>query len=267
MGIPQARPVIEQMRRAALRLMLVVGFLNALILSAVALLASAAGDLAWTTLVAAVALGLAAWPMSYPEQLEERLSRAPWLPVAAGALGGLMLALDPSVRGTLFPAFLTPIGVCALFAYWRQALLAAVLVVGGYLLGDAQPGVHGSLEATLSDILAVFEVMAGALVPARIAFSAIERRRDTVDAWRADAGDAAQLSAPGSPGISREHDAAVLAGVQAGRSDKAIAVELGMGKASWRVRDRRQRLQREYGVGDRRGLATLLHDSAAGGGS
>ncbi len=265
MGIPHARSVIEQMRRAALRLMLVVVFLNALVLSAVALLTTAAGDLAWTALVAAIALALAALPLSCAEQLEERLSRAPWLPVAAGALGGLMLALDPSVRGTLFPAFLTPVGVCALFAYWRQAVLAAALVIGGYLLGNTQPGVQGSPEATLSDILAVFEVMAGALVPARIAFAAIEQRRATVDAWRADARDAAPHPAPGGPGTSRQHDAAVLAGVRAGRSDKAIAVELGMGKASWRIRDRRQRLQREYGVGDRRALVALLHDSATQG--
>jgi hypothetical protein len=54
--------------------------------------------------------------------------------------------------------------------------------------------------------------------------------------------------------------------VLAGKSDKAMAVELGLGKASWRVRDRRQRLQREHGAGNRRELASLLHRSRSPGG-
>jgi len=110
----------------------------------------------------------------------------------------------------------------------------------------------------------VFEVIAGGVVPARIAFSTIENRRTTVEAWRADPVRTVEPSVPGRPGISRRHDAAILAGVRAGKSDKAIAVELGMGKASWRVRDRRQRLQHEFGVNDRRDLVALLHRPTEG---
>ncbi len=248
------------MRRAALRLLLTVAALNAAVLSAVALLASGAQAVASTSLAAAVALVLALWPRLQAHRLEQHLSRAPWLPAAAAALGGLTLALNPSVSSTLFPAFLTPVGVCVLFGYWRHALVAAALLIGGYFTASIEPRVHGSLEAALSDVLPALAMIAGGLLPARIAFSTIQTRNDTVETWRAPQSGAAIKHV--HPGMSRRHDAAILAGVLAGKSDKAMAVELGMGKASWRVRDRRQRLQRDYGVGNRRELASLLHRSA-----
>jgi hypothetical protein len=259
MSVPD-RPVIAQMRRTALRLLLVIAVLNAAVLSA-ASLTTAAGARGQTALAAAVALALAGWPLSRADQLEEDLSRRPWLSAVAAALGGLMLAVDPGAHRTMFAAFLTPVGVCVLVAYWRQAVVAAALVTGGYVVASIQPGIDGSLEAAISDILPVFVLIATGVVPARIAFRAIRRRNTTVKAWRAAPDDVAQISMPGKPGISRQHDAAILAGVLAGKSDKEMAVELGMGKASWRVRDRRQRMQREHGVESRRALAKLLHES------
>ncbi|MEA2373927.1 MAG: hypothetical protein QOD53_390 [Thermoleophilaceae bacterium] len=258
------RSVVAQMRRAALRLLLNVAALNAAVLSAVALLTSGAGAVARTLSAGAVACAIALWPRLHADRLEEHLSRAPWSPAAAAALGGLVLALSPNVRGTLFPAFLTPVGVCVLFAYWRQALAAAALVIGGYVAGSVAARVHGSAEATLSDVLPALAMIAGGLLPARIAFSTIQGRADAVARWRAAQGGAGRKS--GRSGSSRQHDSAILAGVLAGKSDKAMAVELGLGKASWRVRDRRQRLQREHGAGNRRELASLLHRSRSPGG-
>jgi hypothetical protein len=259
MSVPD-RPVIVQMRRAALRLLLVIAVLNAAVFSVVSL-TTGAGARGQTALAAAVALALAGWPLSRADQLEEDLSRRPWLSAVAAALGGLMLALDPGARRTMFAAFLTPVGVCVLVAYWRQAVVAAALVTGGYVVASIQSQIDGSLEVAVSDILPVFVLIVTGVVPARIAFRAIQRRNTTVKAWRAAPDDAVRTSTPGKPGISRQHDAAILTGVLAGKSDKEIAVELGMGKASWRVRDRRQRIQREHGVDNRRALAKILHDS------
>jgi len=258
--------VVERMRRASLRQLVVIVFLDAVVLSAVSLLTTGARIPERTALAACVALALAIWPLVRADQLDSDLRRRPWLPVLGATLGAVALMLAAPARSTMFPAVLTPVGMCVLFGYSRQALLAASILTAGYLQASAQPGVHASLESVLTSPPAVFGYIAGGLLPIRIAIATLNARAANMTKSRAPTADRVAPGAPGRPGMAREHDPAILAGVLAGKSDKVIAFELKMGPAPWRVRYRRRRLQAERGVRDRHELAKQLHLEAHTGG-
>lgn len=258
--------MVERMRRASLRQLVVIVFLDAAVLSAVSLLTTGAHIPERTGLAACVALALAIWPLARADQLESDLRRRPWLPVLGASLGAVALMLAAPARSTMYPALLTPVGMCVLYGYSRQALLAASILTAGYLQASAQPGVEVSLESVLTSPPAVFGYIAGGLLPVRVAIATLNARAANVAAWRAPTADLVAPGAPGRPGMAREHDAAILAGVLAGKGDKVIAFELGMGSAPWRVCYRRRRLQSERGARDRHELAKQLHlESRAGG--
>lgn len=259
----ESRRLAERMQRAALRHLLVVAFLNAVVLAAVAILTDGSGRVRPACAgLAAIAIG--GWPLARRERLASDLERVLWLALVGAAIGAFALAIDPDSRSTLFAAFLTPVGVCVLYGHWRRAVLAAAIVIGGYVVASAQVGDEASLESAISDTLPAVAVILGGLFPVRLALSTLDGRAESVAKWRAAASRTPAERTLGRPGISREHDAAILAGVRDGRSDKAIAFELGMGKASWRVRYRRRRLESEHGVRDRRELAKLLHRAPDG---
>ena len=258
--------MVERMRRASLRWLVVIVLLDAVVLSCVSLLTTGAHVPARTALAACVALALAIWPLVRADQLVADLTRRPWLPVLGASLGAVALMLAAPARSTMFPALLTPVGMCVLFDYWRQALLAALILTVGYLQASTQPGVDASLESVLTSPPAVFGYIAGGLLPGKIAIVSAKARAANVAAWRASTADPMAPGAPGRPGMAREHDAAILAGVLAGKSDKVIAFELGIGSTPWRVRYRRRRLQSERGARDQHELAKQLYLERRAGG-
>jgi DNA-binding NarL/FixJ family response regulator len=257
-GIPQ-RHVIDQMRRAAIRGLLIVVLIHAVARSVLALLTSGASTPAQTAFAATVAIAITAWALARAEHHESDLQRAPWVPLLATAVGALALVLDAPAASTMFATFLPPIAVYSLYAYWKWALLATAILIGGYLTASTQPGMSASLETMLGAPVTALAVVAGCLIPVKVALSTLDARAASVTAWRA--ATASTSPAPGRPGMASEHDTAILAGILAGKSDKMIAYELGMGDAKHRVRDRRRHLEKQHGVRSRAELAKVLHNA------
>jgi hypothetical protein len=250
---------VEEMRGLALRMMLVLAFANALVLSAVALATTESRHaLGGVAFAAASALTIALFPLARRERLARDLE-VPWVAVTAGILGAVALTLGATSRSIMFAAFLTPVGVCVLFDRWGQAFAVTALLIAGYAAASATSKLHGGLGVALSDIAPSLAVIAGGLIPAHLALRVIEARQSMVEVWR-NGGTTPGRLRPGRPGMASEHDAEILAALLGGKRYGAIAHELGITTTS--VRDRAKSLVAAHDVRNVPELVRLLQHKA-----
>jgi hypothetical protein len=250
--------ILERVQRSALRLMLTIASINAIVLVALAI-AEHAGRSPLRTVVAGVlAAAVAVVPRARGHRFYTDLAEARWLPSAGAAVGVGVLTLAPESRSILFAALLTPVGVAVLADDRREALNATLLLSLGYLIAAMEPDAGSTLGVAIGDISPAFAVILGGLIPAALAARAITTRSAAVAQWRDPATLTPPGRRPGRPGISADHDRAILQAVKAGVPDKTIASERGL--RTWQIRDRIKALAHDRGVDGRRGLTRLLNE-------
>jgi len=249
---------VGEMQRVALRAMLVVALVNAVVLGTIATATAGSGDRIRIALAFLVAAALAIVPIGRGESFGRDLEDKAWLLAAGALVGAIGLVVGAPARSTLFAAFLTPVGISLLAERWRSALETALILCMGYLLSIPLAG-GDSLGGTLGDLLPVGAVIVGGWIPAQLAYGVIASRPRRIHELRATDRQTSQSPRArrvGRPGMSREHDAEILSLMIDRRlRDAEIATELNLSRPQ--VRDRIQRLVREAGVRDRFELVRL----------
>lgn len=151
------------------RLLLAIAAFNAGMLSLVAVGSAPDVSAQLRALAAgAVATIPSAGAFWYSTDMPTLLDRLPWVPLAFAAVGALMLTLAHDSASTLVAAYMTPVGICSLYARWRSGIATAAVLgcgyVGALLLAPQPP----SPEVAVSNVLPGFIVVLGAVLPLRL---------------------------------------------------------------------------------------------------